>query len=105
VIDSRPMLDLTYEEDSRADVDMNVVMTGDGRFVEIQGTAEKTPFSRAELDLLLALARTGIDEINERQREALAPFTLPAFGPKRVPVATKSAATAAPASPEAGTRA
>jgi ribonuclease PH len=85
VIDGRPMLDLTYEEDSRADVDMNVVMTGDGRFVEIQGTAEKTPFSRAELDRLLALARAGIDEINERQREALLPFSLPAFGPKRIP--------------------
>lgn len=99
------MLDLTYEEDSRADVDMNVVMTGDGRFVEIQGTAEKTPFSRAELDRLLALARAGIEEINERQREALAPFGLPPFGPKKVPVDARPIASKSPANPEAGKRA
>ncbi|MDQ6768353.1 MAG: ribonuclease PH [Candidatus Eremiobacteraeota bacterium] len=91
-VTGRPMLDLTYEEDSRADVDMNVVMTGDGRFVEVQGTAEHTPFSRADLDRFLALARSGIDRIGERQREALASFTLPAFGAKPLP-------------PKAGTRA
>ncbi len=85
IVDKTPLLDLTYEEDSRAEVDMNVVMTGDGRFVEIQGTAEQNPFSRAELDRLLALARTGIDRIAEHQREALAPFALPAFGAKPLP--------------------
>jgi ribonuclease PH len=88
----RPILDLTYEEDSQAEVDMNVVMTGDGHFVEIQGTAEQKPFSRADLDRLLALARSGIEKINERQREALASFAVPPFGAKRVPVDAKSTA-------------
>ena len=101
IIDGRVMLDLTYEEDSRADVDMNVVMTGDGRFVEIQGTAEKTPFSRTELDRLLALARAGIDQINDFQRRTLASFAIPPFGPKKVPPANP----ATTASPEAGKRA
>jgi len=84
-VDGRALLDLTYEEDSRAAVDMNVVMTGDGRFVELQGTAERNPFSRADLDRLLLLAKTGIERINERQREALATFSLPAFGKKPLP--------------------
>jgi ribonuclease PH len=79
------MLDLTYEEDSQALVDMNVVMTGDGRFVEIQGTAEQQPFSRAELDGLLGLARAGIDTIRDLQRDALAPLNLPPFGAKPRP--------------------
>ena len=60
IVDAVAMLDLPYEEDSRADVDMNVVMTGAGRFVEVQGTAEKFAFSRDELDELLALATAGI---------------------------------------------
>jgi len=85
IIGGQPMLDLTYEEDSRADVDMNVVMTGGVRFVEIQGTAEQTPFSRAELDQLLTLARSGIDAMTVRQREALEPFALPPFGAKPLP--------------------
>ncbi len=72
VIDAVPMLDLPYAEDSRADVDMNVVMTGSGRFVEVQGTAEKVAFSRAELDELLALAEHGIGELVEAQRAVLA---------------------------------
>ena len=55
----RPELDLPYEEDVAAETDMNVVMTGDGRFVEVQGTAEGAPFDRAELDALLALAARG----------------------------------------------
>ena len=63
VIDGQPALDLCYEEDSRADADMNVVMTGDGRFIEIQGTGEGAPFSRGELDELLALAEKGIREL------------------------------------------
>jgi ribonuclease PH len=72
VIEAVPMLDLPYAEDSRADVDMNVVMTGSGRFVEVQGTAEKVAFSRAELDELLALAEHGIGELVEAQRAVLA---------------------------------
>jgi ribonuclease PH len=71
IVDSVAMLDLPYEEDSRADVDMNVVMTGAGRFVEVQGTAEKLAFSRGELDELLALATSGIDVLLAAQRAAL----------------------------------
>jgi ribonuclease PH len=71
IIDGVPMLDLPYEEDSRADTDMNVVMTGAGRFVEVQGTAEKEAFTREELDQLLELAATGITEIHAAQRAVL----------------------------------
>jgi ribonuclease PH len=69
VIDGTPMLDLPYVEDVRADVDMNVVMTSLGGFVEVQGTAEGAPFSREDLDALLALADKGISEIIAMQRE------------------------------------
>jgi ribonuclease PH len=72
VVDGTPMLDLEYSEDVRAEVDMNVVMTGDGRFVEVQGTAEGVAFTRAELDALLALAEAGIGEIVAAQREMVA---------------------------------
>ncbi|HSO96674.1 MAG TPA: ribonuclease PH [Acidimicrobiia bacterium] len=72
VVDVVPMLDLDYSEDGRAEVDMNVVMTGSGRFIEVQGTAEGMPFSRAELDELLALAEDGITQIFELQRELVA---------------------------------
>ncbi|MHB1582727.1 MAG: ribonuclease PH [Acidimicrobiales bacterium] len=72
IIDAVPMLDLPYEEDSRAEVDMNVVMTGAGRFVEVQGTAEGLAFSRAELDELLALAEGGIGELLAAQAAVLA---------------------------------
>ncbi len=68
IIDGVPLLDLPYVEDSRAEVDMNVVMTGAGRFVEVQGTAEGLPFSRAELDDLLGLAQSGIGRIIDLQR-------------------------------------
>jgi ribonuclease PH len=68
VVGGVPMLDLAYDEDSRADVDMNVVKTGDGRFVEVQGTAEGPPFERAALDSLMALADAGIIELVEMQR-------------------------------------
>ena len=68
------MLDLAYEEDSRADVDMNVVKTGDGRFVEVQGTAEGPPFERSALDALLALADAGIRELVEMQRAVTGPL-------------------------------
>jgi ribonuclease PH len=71
LVDGACLLDLDYAEDAAADVDMNVVMTGDGRLIEVQATAEKTPFGRARLDELLALAAKGIAEIVERQRRAL----------------------------------
>ena len=68
------MLDLDYPEDSEAETDMNVVMTADGRLVEVQATAEREPFTRDELDELLELAARGIDELAAAQREAaLAP--------------------------------
>jgi len=66
-----PVLDLCYDEDSRADVDMNVVMTGSGRFVELQATAEKTPFDDAQLAQLLETARRGISELFALQKQAL----------------------------------
>jgi len=72
VVDALAHLDLDYSEDARAEVDMNVVMTGAGRFIEVQGTAEGNPFSRSELDELLALAEKGITEIFEIQRATLA---------------------------------
>ena len=72
IVSGRPLLDLPYEEDSTADVDMNVVMTGDGRFVEVQGTAEGMAFSRDELGQLLDLAEGGIRSIMAMQDEAVA---------------------------------
>ena len=72
VVDGTPMLDLDYAEDSACDTDMNVVMTGAGGFVEVQGTAERTPFSRAEFDALLTLAQHGTAQLHEAQRAALA---------------------------------
>ncbi len=71
IIDGTPMLDLPYVEDVRADTDMNVVVTGAGRFVEVQGTAEQEPFDRAELDALLDLALSGTTRLAELQRQAL----------------------------------
>jgi len=65
------VLDLDYVEDSAAEVDMNVVRTDDGRFVELQGTAETTPFRRQELDRMLTLADVGIDLLMDRQRQVL----------------------------------
>ena len=82
LVDGRAVLDLTYEEDSRAQVDMNVVMTGEGKFVELQGTAEGLPFARQDLDRLLVLARNGIDELIGRQQSALASAGVPSFGRK-----------------------
>jgi ribonuclease PH len=72
VVDALGHLDLDYSEDVRAEVDMNVVMTGEGRFVEVQGTAEGQPFSRGELDDLLGLAEHGIAQIFDLQRALLA---------------------------------
>jgi ribonuclease PH len=70
IVGGRPLLDLDYAEDSGAETDMNVVMTGDGRLVEVQATAERGPFSRDELDRLLDLAGGGIEELSAAQREA-----------------------------------
>ena len=71
VVDGVPLLDLDYPEDSAAEVDANVVMTGEGGLVEVQATAERTPLTRAHLDELLALAQTGIDALRELQAEAV----------------------------------
>ena len=71
VVDGAPLLDLDYSEDSNADTDMNVVMTGDGRLIEVQATAEKDPFTRERLDELLELAEQGIAEIARLQDEAV----------------------------------
>ena len=73
IIDGEPRLDLPYEEDVRAETDMNVVMTGDGAFVEVQGTAEGGPFDRAMLNSLLDLAVKGCADLTRIQHEALAP--------------------------------
>jgi ribonuclease PH len=72
IIDGEARLDLPYDEDVRAETDMNVVMTGDGRFVEVQGTAEGKPFDRDELDLLLGLAAKGCADLTAIQQAALA---------------------------------
>jgi ribonuclease PH len=74
VVGGMPLLDLAYEEDSKADVDMNVVKTGDGRFVEIQGTAESEPFGSNALASLLELADRGISELITKQREIIGPI-------------------------------
>jgi ribonuclease PH len=72
IVDGRPLLDLDYSEDSTAETDMNVVMTGDGQLVEVQATAERDPFSRERLDEMLDLAAGGIDDIAVAQEEAIA---------------------------------
>ena len=71
IVDGVPLLDLKYDEDSRAEVDMNVVCTGDGRFIEVQGTAEGSPFTREQMDNLLELAKKGIAELVTLQRQAI----------------------------------
>ncbi|MEI7630236.1 MAG: ribonuclease PH [Actinomycetes bacterium] len=71
IVDGEPRLDLHYDDDVRADTDMNVVMTGDGRFIEVQGTAEGEPFDRALLDQLLALAAQGCVDLTKFQQAAL----------------------------------
>lgn len=72
IVHGRPLLDLDYAEDSTAEVDANVVMTGDGALVEVQATAERTPLSRAHLDELLALAASGIERLQAAQQRAIA---------------------------------
>jgi ribonuclease PH len=71
IVDGEPLLDLDYSEDSRAEVDVNVVLSGDGRLIEVQATAEGERFSRAELDEMLDLAESGIARIMDAQREAV----------------------------------
>jgi ribonuclease PH len=71
IVDGEARLDLCYEEDSAAETDMNVVCTGDGGFVEVQGTAEREPFERKRLDELLDLAVAGCTELTQLQRQAL----------------------------------
>jgi ribonuclease PH len=72
MVDGTPTLDLDYEKDVAADVDMNIVMTGRGRFVEIQGTGEEATFGDEDLAALIALARSGIAQLQQLQRETLA---------------------------------
>ena len=72
IVDNTPLLDLKYDEDSRAEVDMNVVCTGDGRFIELQGTAEREPFSRAQMDELVALGVHGIEQLVAIQKRVIA---------------------------------
>jgi ribonuclease PH len=74
IVAGMPLLDLAYEEDSKADVDMNIVKTGDGRFIEIQGTAEAEPFGGEALQGLLDLAGRGITELIAKQREIVGPI-------------------------------
>jgi ribonuclease PH len=71
IVEKTALLDLKYDEDSRAEVDMNVVCTSDNRFIELQGTAEGTPFTRSEIDQLLALAVAGVEHLLAAQRAAL----------------------------------
>ena len=71
IVAETPLLDLNYEEDSRAAVDMNIICTGDGRFIEVQGTAERAPFTREQMDQLLILAGRGIERLIVMQRAAL----------------------------------
>ena len=72
VVEGRPLLDLDYSEDSTAETDMNVVMTADGRLVEVQATAEREPFTREELDAMIDLGAAGIEEIMAAQNDAVA---------------------------------
>jgi ribonuclease PH len=71
IVGGVPMIDLCYDEDSKAEVDMNVVMTGSGRFVELQATAEKTPFDDSQMGRLVELARHGVLELVAIQKQAL----------------------------------
>jgi ribonuclease PH len=77
IANGTPILDLNYEEDSKADVDMNLIMTGTGRLVEIQGTAEGEPFSERDLERMVDLGRLGIRRLVTQQRKALGLKSLP----------------------------
>jgi ribonuclease PH len=71
IVKGKPVLDICYAEDKNAETDLNVVMTGDGRLIEVQGTAEAEPFSKEELSRMLAMARAGIRKITAQQKKAL----------------------------------
>jgi ribonuclease PH len=71
IVEGNAALDLSYEEDSKAEVDMNVVMTGEGEFIEIQGTAERKPFNKEQMDKMLLLAKKGIEDLIDTQRNLL----------------------------------
>jgi len=71
IVDGTALLDLKYDEDSRAEVDMNIICTGDGRFIEVQGTAEGSPFTREQMDNLLELGKKGIEQLIQIQRLAI----------------------------------
>ncbi|MBN1913269.1 MAG: ribonuclease PH [Candidatus Omnitrophica bacterium] len=71
ILEQTPILDLSYDEDSQAEVDMNVIMTGSGEFIEIQGTAERRPFKKEQMDIMLSLAKKGIEELVAMQRKLL----------------------------------
>jgi len=71
IVDNTPLLDLKYDEDSRAQVDMNIVCTSEGRFIELQGTAEKGPFSRAQMDDLVELGMLGIEVLLDKQKSII----------------------------------
>jgi ribonuclease PH len=83
IVRGRPTLDLCYDEDSQADVDMNVVMEEGGRFIEVQGTGEKTPFGRDGLDQMLDLAESGIRELLALQKSSLSPDALAVLAPAK----------------------
>ena len=84
MVEGRPVLDLCYEEDSKAGVDMNIVRTDAARYIEVQGTAESAPFARADMDAMMTLADAGIDELMRFQRQAagdgVAGLMLPSMG-------------------------
>ena len=84
IVNGVPMLDLCYEEDCRAQVDMNVVMTAAGRFVEIQGTAEESPFGWDEMEEMLLLAQQGIRRLVAIQREVLPPEVVASIGGRKI---------------------
>ena len=71
IVEGEILLDLCYEEDSRADVDMNLVMTGDGKFVEVQASAERQAFDDAQLQTMMKMARTGLESLLSKQKEVL----------------------------------
>lgn len=96
MVDSEPLLDLCFEEDSHAGVDMNLVMTGTGEFVEIQGTAEGAPFGARDLDALLRLGREGIARLIALQKEVLAPDLAGRVGTRPRPITTGPAVPSGP---------
>jgi ribonuclease PH len=77
IVEGRILLDLCYEEDSKADVDMNFVMTGTGKFIEVQGTAEAAPFTRRQMERMAEIAQTGIKELLKTQKNVIGSLTIP----------------------------